>query len=371
MVHASSSVGTALVALALAVSGCGDPSPSQGQTTRASEQISHKAAHGKVRANPSESKAHSRPTVDRAAPGGPVTRVLAVSIDGLRASAITQLGRAGTPTLHRLMAQGASTLNARTEREMTVTLPNHTGMVTGRRIDASRGGHGVSWNDDRRRPPTVQRAAGHDVSSVFRVVHNANRGTALFASKTKFSLFERSWDAGIDSYRMRFDNARLARMTRQDLLRHNRGFTFLHLSGPDDAGHARGWNSRAYLDAVRATDRKLGRIVRTINGHSRLKQHLALLVTADHGGAGKSHGDATRLVNYRVPFVVWGPTVARGAGLYELNPDYASPGDRRTTYPDARQPVRNGDVANLALDLLGLDAVPGSEHDRAQDLDWN
>jgi hypothetical protein len=170
---------------------------------------------------------------------------------------------------------------------------------------------------------------------------------------------------------MRFDNALLSRMTRQDLLRHNRGFTFLHLSGPDDAGHARGWNSAAYLDAVRATDRRLSRIVRTINGHSRLKQHLALLVTADHGGMGKSHGDATRQVNYRVPFVVWGPTVARGASLYELNPDYENPGDRRTTYAAARQPVRNGDIANLALDLLGLGAVPGSEHDRAQDLDWN
>jgi Type I phosphodiesterase / nucleotide pyrophosphatase len=361
MVPASGSIGAALVALALAVSGCGAAPPSHEQASRTSAQLTPRAAHAKP---------HARPTAPRAAPGGPVTRVLAVSIDGLRASAITQLGRAGTPTFHRLMAQGASTLNARTEREMTVTLPNHTGMVTGRRIDASRGGHGVTWNDDRRQPPTVQRAARHDVSSVFRVVHKANRGTALFASKTKFSLFERSWDAGIDTYRMRFDNGGLARMTRRDLLRHNRGFTFLHLSGPDDAGHARGWNSRAYLDAVRATDRRLGRLVRTINGHGRLKQHLALLVTADHGGAGKSHGDPTRVVDYRVPFVVWGPTVARGASLYGLNPDYANPGDRRTTYADARQPVRNGDVAHLALDLLGLDAVPGSEHDRAQDLDW-
>ena len=300
-----------------------------------------------------------------------MTRVLAVSIDGLRSSAITQLGRAGTPTLHRLMAQGASTLNARTEREMTVTLPNHTGMVTGRRIVASQGGHGVTWNDDRKRPATVQRAAGHDVSSVFRVVHNASRQTALFASKTKFSLFERSWDAGIDRYRMRFDNARLARLTRKDLLAHNRGFTFLHLSAPDEAGHARGWGSRAYLDAVRATDRRLGRIVQTINTHGRLSKHLVLLVTADHGGAGKNHADATRLVDFRVPFLVWGPTVARGANLYQLNPDYANPGEQRTSYADSRQPVRNGAVANLALDLLGLGAVRGSEHDRAQDLDWN
>jgi predicted AlkP superfamily pyrophosphatase or phosphodiesterase len=351
MPPATSTVRAALATLALAVSGCGATQPAQEQATPASAQTSPRAA--------------------QAAAAAPVTRVLAISIDGLRSSAITQLGRAGTPTLHRLMAQGASTLNARTEREMTVTLPNHTGMVTGRRILASRGGHGVTWNDDRLRPRTVQQAAGHDVSSVFRVAHNAGRGTAVFASKTKFSLFERSWGAAIDRYRMRFDNSLLARMTRRDLLTHNRGFTFLHLSAPDNAGHARGWNSPAYREAVRATDRRLGRIVATINGHARLREHLVLLVTADHGGAGRNHGDATRLVNYRIPFVVWGPTVARGAGLYGLNSDYANPRDRRTRYSDPRQPVRNGAVANLALDLLGLGAVRGSEHDRAQDLDWN
>jgi hypothetical protein len=358
MPSTTSTLCAALATLALGVSGCGATQPPQERATLASVETTPGAAQ-------------ARPAGVRAAAAAPATRVLAVSIDGLRSSAITQLGRAGTPTLHRLIAQGASTLNARTEREMTVTLPNHTGMVTGRRIIASQRGHGVTWNDDRLRPRTVQQAAGHEVSSVFRVAHNAGRGTALFASKTKFSLFERSWDAGIDKYQMRFDNAALARLTRRDMLAHNRGFTFLHLSAPDTAGHAHGWNSPAYLRAVRATDRRLGQILQTINGHARLRRHLVLLVTADHGGTGKDHGDATRLVNYRVPFLVWGPTVTPGAELYELNPDYANPGRRRTSYSDSRQPVRNGDVANLALDLLGLGAVKGSEHDRAQDLDWN
>ena len=307
----------------------------------------------------------------QASGGPPVTRVLAISVDGLRSSAITQLGRSGTPTLHRLMRAGATTLNARTEREMTVTLPNHTGMVTGRRIQASRGGHGVTWNDDRLQPPTVHAAAGHDVSSVFREVHYAGRRTAVFASKTKFRLFERSWDAAIDRFQVRLDNGVLTRTTQRDLLRNNRGFTFLHLSAPDEAGHAHGWRSRAYLDAVRATDRRIGRILRTITTHPRLRDHLVVELTADHGGSGTSHSDPTRLVNYRVPFMVWGPTVDRGASLYALNPDYRDPRTGRTSYGDARQPVRNGMVANLALDLLGLNAVPGSEHDRAQDLDWN
>ncbi len=96
-------------------------------------------------------------------------RVVAISLDGLNPRAIVRLGRARLPNLYRLFDEGAGTLNARTQVEQTVTLPNHTSMVTGRRIDAGRGGHGVTWNWHRA-GTTVHRAAGHDVSSVFRVV---------------------------------------------------------------------------------------------------------------------------------------------------------------------------------------------------------
>ena len=55
---------------------------------------------------------------------------MAISLDGFNPQALRKLGRAGTPNLHKIIRQGASTLNARTEQEMTITLPNHTGMVT-------------------------------------------------------------------------------------------------------------------------------------------------------------------------------------------------------------------------------------------------
>ena len=66
--------------------------------------------------------------------------------------------------------------------------------------------------------------------------------------------------------------------------------------------------------------------------------------------------------------MVWGPGVAKGADLYAINPDYRNPRRKRTTYADT--PVRNGDVANLALSMLELPSVPGSEFDHAQDLGW-
>jgi len=309
--------------------------------------------------------------VTRSAKSPAVTRVLAVSIDGLNPSAIRRLGHRGAPTLHRLIARGAFTMNARTTRELSKTLPNHTGMLTGRRVDASYRGHGVAWNDDRTEPATVDEAAGDKVESVFTSVAAAGRRTAMFAAKTKFSLFKRSWPAAVDRAVIDADNAALVRLARHDLANYSRGFTFVHLSGPDDAGHEHGFMTPAYLGAVRATDRLLGRLVTTIRNHPSLRRHLVLVVTADHGGGGgkRNHADPTLRQNFRIPFLVWGPGVASGVNLYALNRDYRNPGTRRTAYAARKQPVRNSDVANLVTDLLGLPRFAGSEHDARLDLD--
>lgn len=313
-------------------------------------------------------------TTSSAAAGAPrlearTTKVLVISVDSLSSTAIRRLGPDRAPTLHRLIRQGASTLNARTEREQTETLPNHTGMVTGRRIDASHGGHGVTWNDDRLRPRTVQEAAGHRVASVFSVVDSARRDPGLFVSKTKLSLFNRSWPHKVDRFVVRENNRRLVRMVRADLVEHRRAFTFLHLSEPDVVGHDKGFLSPAYLRAVARADRRVGTLVKAIRSHRRLRRHLTLILTSDHGGRGSGHDDPTKLVDYRIPFIVWGAGVSPGTDLYALNPDYRDPGKRRARYRADRQPVRNAEVANLTTDLLGLKPVPGSRFDADHDLD--
>ena len=63
-----------------------------------------------------------------------------------------------------------------------------------------------------------------------------------------------------------------------------------------------------------------------------------------------------------------GAAVDRGVDLYAINPTYKDPGSRRTKYGMKRPPVRNGMIANLALDLLDLPAVEGSEFDVQMDL---
>ncbi len=298
-----------------------------------------------------------------------VTRVVVISVDGLNPDAITQLGKSDAPTFHRIVAEGASTFNARSEVEMTNTLPNHTGMVTSRRIDLASGGHGVTWNDDRLVPRTVQVAAGQQVGSVFSSLHSAGLSSSLFAAKGKFALFTRSWPKGVDHTLIRGNNAKLVKAARRDLRTSWRALTFLHISLPDVAGHHYGWFSPQYMDAVRQSDELIGEVLTTIGRTDESRDHTMVVVTADHGGSGPSHLDPRRFANFRVPFLVWGAGVTAGADLYALNPTYADPGQARVGYDVALQPVRNGDVGNLVLDVLGLPPIPHSELDYAQDLE--
>jgi hypothetical protein len=293
--------------------------------------------------------------------------VLAISVDGLNTRALAGLGT--DSAFGRLMDEGAATLNARTEVEQTVTLPNHTGMLTGRRIDADAGGHGVTWNEELP-GRTVPGPDGHGVSSVFDVVHDAGGTTALYAGKDKFATFDRSWPDAIDEFEVDGNAGALVDDVVSDLTNAQRRFTFLHLELPDVAGHASGWMSPAYLDAVAETDRLLGELLDTVDATSRLSKRLVVVLTADHGGppGQKDHDDARDVEDYRIPFVVWGRGIRPG-DLYGLNPDYSDPGDAQPSYAGP-QPVRNGDLANLVTELLGLGPVPGSELDAAQDLDW-
>jgi predicted AlkP superfamily pyrophosphatase or phosphodiesterase len=306
----------------------------------------------------------------RSTAAGKTTKVVIVSLDSVGSRAISLAGKEQAPTLHRLMRRGASTLNARTVRELTKTLPNHTTMVTGRRVDADHHGHGVWWNDERTDPATVQEAAGHGVSSVFGVAGSKDRETALFTAKKKLLIFERSWSNAIDRAVLDGNNRALARKARRDLVRNRRELTFLHLSYPDVVGHQKGFLTAAHLAAVEEADRLLGTLVSAIEARPRLRRHVTVIVTADHGGGPDGHGDAEDPVNYRIPFIVWGAGVAKGADLYKLNSgDYRNPGKARTQYRIKRPPVRNGDAANLATDLLGLRAVKGSQFNRDQSLD--
>lgn len=303
--------------------------------------------------------------------------VLAISIDGLNPDALDALGESRAPSLHRLVREGAATLNARTADELTITLPNHTGMLTGRGIGGP-GGHAVTFNDDD--GTTLMSTHGSYVPGMFDVAHDHGLKTAFLAEKEKFHFLMRSWDAdhggedlvAEDNGRDKTDvdqvgpAASLVARTQSLLIDGETDLIFLHLAAPDTAGHASGWLGPAYLAAVQDADASLGRILSSIDDTPGLSERVTILLTSDHGGpqGHKQHDDLTLLANRRVPFIVWGAGADMGRDLYALNPGRADPGGDRVGYPGT-QPVRNMDIANTALDLLGLDPIEG-----AMTTDW-
>jgi predicted AlkP superfamily pyrophosphatase or phosphodiesterase len=320
----------------------------------------------------------------RARPAPAAAHVIVVSLDGLRADAFPAL-LAATPerarTFGRLRAEGAFTLDARPVPERSVTMPNHACMLTGRPVSGD-DGHGYWENGDQ--GETLHDNAGRYVPSLFDVAHDHGRSTALFASKEKFELFARSYDArrgapdrmGEDDGRHKLDRARCSVEDRvtvdavvEALALAPPALTFVHLARTDATGHGVGFDvtpGSPYLDAVGAMDEALGRLLGAIEGSPELRGKTALIVTTDHGGAGTRHHDNDAPENFTIPLMVWGPGIA-AADLYALNPERRAPGGGRRE-PVEGEPIRNCDVANLALDLLGLPAVPGSRFGASQPL---
>ena len=137
----------------------------------------------------------------------------------------------------------------------------------------------------------------------------------------------------------------------------------MHFSGPDIAGHRHGFGSPEYRDAVQRVSRRIATIRSWVTTDDRRGPQATLfIVTTDHGGAGRRHDNPVLRTSYQIPFIAWGSMTASGEDIYdEAPPSYRDPDNRCTQDGQMRQPVRNGDLANLVTDVLGLPPVRGSE----------
>jgi hypothetical protein len=304
------------------------------------------------------------------------------------------------PNFSRFVTQGATTFNARTDYDRTITLPNHTSMLTGRPVLDQTGGitgHHYTDNSDPPSGRTLQNnpnngANGNSnpyIASIFDVVHDNGLSTGMWTGKTKFSLYDTTYNAtngavditGADNGKDKLDyyfvntsdeiNSQL--MTNDFISKQNSispvKFAFVHYAETDNKGHDDGWGSTNYNTALKNIDNQLGQIFTLVTTNPTFIGKTTIVLTADHGGSGSDHQTASTALHYTIPFLVWGEGVTPGTDLYALNPtSRVDPLTGRPLYTAAGQPIRNGDAANLELDLLGLGPVPGSTINFAQNL---
>ena len=299
-----------------------------------------------------------------------------ISVDGLGSVYLQpMIERGELPNFQRFQREGAWTNNARNDENLTITLPNHTTMVTARHVKGP-AGHQWTWNTDPRKGETLHKHKGYDgpyLASVFDVAHDHGLRTCMFAGKTKFSLYRDSYDAEhgapdagtpdhgpakLDKYEYDKDCRAMTQAFIAAMKADPFQYSFLHYADPDTVGHQHGWGSPEQRQAIRDVDAQLAEIFAMIDGDARFRGATTIFLTADHGGFDKDHANNLLVEVYTIPVYVWGAGAAHGQDLYRLNrTTRLNPGKGHPHAIDPVQPVRNGDGANLAPQTLR----PGSD----------
>ncbi len=258
-----------------------------------------------------------------------IEHVIIVSVDGLRPDAISAQN---SPVIETLKKNGVWANHAQTIMP-SVTLPSHTSMLTGRSVEV----HKVTWNDyDESKKDAVK------VPTCLEVASRQGLSTAMFVGKEKFKHLQSSngavyfaWPA---SDAPGITKAVLAYESQNGLPR----LTFIHYPDTDVAGHRYGWMSSAYLAALKKIDNSLAELVALVQNKA-YQENTVIILTADHGGKGKTHGRDIP-DDMQIPWLASGGSIQAGQ-IYE-------------------KPIVTYDTAATALFLLDV-AVPSEWNGKA------
>ncbi len=273
----------------------------------------------------------TRPSTTRAAlpttrPIPAISRVLIMSIDGLRPDLIF---RANTPNIHKLYESGSFTFWAKTT-PMANTLPSHVSMLTG--VGPAR--HAIMWNGDLPLSAPVYPL----VPTIFEVAHNAGYTTGVATGKSKFEVIAKpgTIDHAYFPILPKTTDSEVAMEAVQIIRQYKPQVMFVHFPGNDSAGHMYGWGTPEQIDAVEQADVSVGAVIKALED-LKLKDSTLIILSADHGGAGRTHGpDDVR--SRTIPWIAVGPGIRKNFDL--------------SRFPDLE--VKTEDTCATAMWALGL-----------------
>jgi arylsulfatase A-like enzyme len=199
--------------------------------------------------------------------------------------------------------------------------------------------HGIEWNRDLPLSAPVYPL----VPTVMEMATKAGYVTAMIAGKSKFSTLNKP--GTITQVRIPPEGASsngvvVAAAAVDVLEKFKPGLTFIHFADVDAAGHAKGWGSPEQLEQIERTDVHLAEIFAALD-RAGLRESTVVILSADHGGAGRTHGaDDPR--SRHIPWIAVGPGVRAGFDLTQM----------------AALEVNTEDTCATACWLLGLAQQP-------------
>ena len=239
-----------------------------------------------------------------------MNKVLLILVDGMRPDSLDACGH---PFVGEMLFHSTYDLAARTVMP-SVTLPCHMSLFHS--VDPER--HGILTNTY---VPQVRPVRG-----ICEVLRAAGKKCAMFYNWEELKDLSRpdslTYGCYISGHVYGYEeaNPRLTAEAKRYIASDRPDFVFLYLGWTDAAGHGYGWMGDEYLRSVRGSWDCIESICRD------LPEDYLVVVTADHGGHGRSHGSDLP-EDMTIPILCWNPALpsrkAEGWRIIDIAPTAA------------------------------------------------
>ena len=228
-------------------------------------------------------------------------KVILISIDGMRPDGLQQCGN---PYLEELKKLASYTFDARTVIP-SVTLPCHMSMfhsVTPER-------HGITSN--------TYMAQVRPINGLFEQIKRAGGMSTMYYGWEPLrdvarpgSLISAEY---VNAYAFDHTDGMLTDRALEYIKIGKPDFCFLYMVETDEkGGHDSGWMTETYLDYISHAISNVKRVIEETNGE------YTVIVTADHGGHGRSHGSEMP-EDMTIPMIFFGPDFKAGEELHGVS----------------------------------------------------
>ena len=190
---------------------------------------------------------------------------LLILVDGMRPDSL-----AGIPEAEKFMKESAGSLSATTVWP-SVTLPCHMSLFLS--VPPER--HGTTTNTY---SPQVR-----PVNGICEVLASHGETSGIFYNWAEIRDVVRP--GSVVREILIYSDDQVTEESIRFIKKANPEFVFTYLGWVDSAGHDKGWMSEKYMEQVRNSWRLIGELLEVVN------DDWTVIVTADHGGHGRGHGD--------------------------------------------------------------------------------
>ena len=227
-------------------------------------------------------------------------RVILILADGMRPDAIAEL-----PSAKKMAEHSTYTLHGQTVFP-SITLPCHMSLFHS--VEPER--HGTTTNTY---APQVR-----PVDGLFDVLHKNGKYCGMYYDWEEFrdlcrpGALTKSYLVSQYSYGWEKTNDMVTDSAVESLKTEQLDFLFIYLSAPDCAGHDHKWMSEEYMQSLDDVWKNIDRIL------DAAAQDDVVIVTADHGGHGRSHG-TLMTEDMEIPCFIMGPQFDAGKQMTDFN----------------------------------------------------